>query len=161
MAGEIANRERPPVRVTLRRERERPLRAGEPVSTEQRAEIELPESALERLWNAEALERLARSYWAFLERISLRLLRVRYYPDGRAVTLLGLLPLLRFHAPDASGCRDRPWRERASCPQLAYAARVAAPFKISGYPRIHDSPGHLGPDQPGAQTEDVGIVMRS
>lgn len=100
MAGEIANRERPPVRVTLRRERERPLRAGEPVSTEQRAEIELPESALERLWNAEALERLARSYWAFLERISLRLLRVRYYPDGRAVTLLGLLPLLRFHAPE-------------------------------------------------------------
>jgi len=47
------------------------------------------------------LERLARTYWRYLSRISLGLLRVVYTESSRAIVLLGRpLVLLRFHAPE-------------------------------------------------------------
>lgn len=71
------------------------------VSSVQRAELDLPAATLERLWNAEHLERLARAYWRHLNRISLGLLRVVYEPTARIVVLLFRpLALLRFHSPD-------------------------------------------------------------
>jgi hypothetical protein len=71
------------------------------VSSVQRAEIELPEETLTELWRAENLERLARSYWQYLSRISLGLLRVVYEPAARIVVLLFRpLALLRFRAPE-------------------------------------------------------------
>jgi len=83
-------------------------------SSAQRAEIELPAQELAELWKPEHLERLARAYWAYLNRISLRLLRVVYEPDARTVVLLSRrLPLLRFHAPDYETATERAsvtWR---------------------------------------------------
>ena len=71
------------------------------VSSVQRAEIELPAPRLEELWRPENLERLARAYWTYLNRLSLGLLRVLYEPAARTVVLLFRpLALLRFHAPE-------------------------------------------------------------
>jgi hypothetical protein len=71
------------------------------VTSRQVAEVTLPRSELERIWTPEYLERLARTYWRFLERVSLGLLRVLYTPHSREVVLLGRpLVLLRFFAPE-------------------------------------------------------------
>jgi hypothetical protein len=67
----------------------------------QTAEVSLPKSALKELWSAMYLERLARTYWRFLTRITLGLVRVRYSPDGRALVLLApILKLIVFAAPE-------------------------------------------------------------
>jgi hypothetical protein len=77
-----------------------PAGADGPVRSVQAAAISLPLAYLERSWSAEYLERLARAYWAYLERISLGALRVIYEPHSRTVVLLTRrLPLLRFRAP--------------------------------------------------------------
>ncbi len=71
------------------------------VTTVQRAEVALPRSELERMWTPAHLERLARTYWRFLTRCSLGLLRVEYAPHARAVVLLARpLVLLTFSAPE-------------------------------------------------------------
>jgi hypothetical protein len=71
------------------------------VSSKQTAEVTLPRDALERMWTAEYLERLARTYWRFLTRVSLGLLRVLYTDDAREVVLLTRpFVLLRFHKPE-------------------------------------------------------------
>jgi hypothetical protein len=54
----------------------------------QAAELTIPSDALVKLWSPAALERLARTYWRFLERSSLGLIRVRYSDSDRAVVLL-------------------------------------------------------------------------
>src|SRR5579862_8882516 len=54
----------------------------------QAAELTIPEAALVELWSPESLERLARTYWRFLERTSLGLIRVRYSEHDRAVVLI-------------------------------------------------------------------------
>jgi hypothetical protein len=86
------------------------------VGSIQEAEISLPSEALESRWRPEYLERLARAYWRFLNRISLGLLRVVYAPDSRAVVLLlAPLVLLRFRAPEYQTGRDHgevTWRIR-------------------------------------------------
>jgi hypothetical protein len=70
------------------------------VTSKQVADVTLPPSELERIWNAEYLERLARTYWLFLTRISLGLLRVLYTPVSREVVLLRRpLRLLTFREP--------------------------------------------------------------
>jgi hypothetical protein len=71
------------------------------VESEQRAEVDVPETVMAELWRPEILERLARAYWRWLNRISLGLLRVVYEPDARTVVLLFRpFVLLRFHAPE-------------------------------------------------------------
>ena len=71
------------------------------VTSMQVADVTLPASELERIWTAEYLERLARTYWRFLTRISLGLLRVLYGPDSREIVLIGRpLRLLTFFAPE-------------------------------------------------------------
>jgi hypothetical protein len=70
------------------------------VTTRQEAEVTVPRDALERLWTAENLENLARTYWAFLIHISRGLLKIRYGPDSREIVALGFIVLLRFHRPD-------------------------------------------------------------
>jgi hypothetical protein len=70
------------------------------VASAQEAEVTLPRELLDQLWSPEYLERLARSYWRYLNRVTLGLIRVVYGADYRAVVLLSRrLPLLRFHAP--------------------------------------------------------------
>ncbi len=71
------------------------------VGSVQEAELTLVEDELDRLWTPETLERLARSYWRYLSRISLRLIRVIYSPDSSAIVLASRrIALLRFHAPE-------------------------------------------------------------
>ena len=71
------------------------------VTTKQVACVTMPSSELERIWNAEYLERLARTYWRFLTRVSLGVLRVLYTPESREIVVFGRpFVLLRFHAPE-------------------------------------------------------------
>jgi hypothetical protein len=72
------------------------------VTSTQEADIDLPEEALAQLWNAHNLERLARTYWRFLTRITLGVVRMHYREDGRDVCLFGLAPLalLTFQVPE-------------------------------------------------------------
>jgi hypothetical protein len=84
------------------------------VTTRQVADVVLPQSELDRIWNAEYLERLARTYWRFLTRVSLGLIRVLYTPTSREIVLLFRpLKLLTFHAPDYEAAGNRgtvTWR---------------------------------------------------
>src|SRR5689334_22695528 len=71
------------------------------VTTKQVADIYLPESELDSIWSVEYLERLARTYWRFLTRVSLGLIRVVYTPDSRQIVLLAKpLKLLTFRVPE-------------------------------------------------------------
>jgi hypothetical protein len=71
------------------------------VGSKQVAEVTLPRAELDRVWSAEYLERLARTYWLFLSRYFLGLLRVLYGPASREVVLLRRpFVLLRFRAPE-------------------------------------------------------------
>lgn len=78
------------------------------VGSKQVAEVTLRRRELDRLWSPEHLERLARTYWAFLTRFFLGLLRVEYGPDSREVVLLTRpFVLLRFSAPQYDVEPDR------------------------------------------------------
>jgi hypothetical protein len=71
------------------------------VRSVQTGELTLPAAALEQLWSPLQLERLARTYWRFLTRVTLGLIRVDYRADRRTVVLLRRpLRLLRFKAPE-------------------------------------------------------------
>ena len=71
------------------------------MTSKQEADITLPREDFERLWSPEYLERLARTYWTYLQKISLGLLRVVYGPTSREIVLLGRpLVLLRFFPPE-------------------------------------------------------------
>lgn len=70
------------------------------VTSVQCADLVLPEEALEAIWSPMHLERLARTYWRFLSRVTLNLIQVAYREDGRDVKLLGLIPLLTFEKPE-------------------------------------------------------------
>src|SRR3954454_10379517 len=82
----------------------------------QAADLTLPEQELERLWSPVYLERLARTYWKYLSRVSLGLFRVVYTPTERAVVLVTRpFVLLRFRAPEYSMTPERGivrWRIR-------------------------------------------------
>lgn len=74
----------------------------------QAADITLPAQELEAIWTPMHLERLARTYWKYLSRVSLGLIRVAYTPSERAVVLVFRpLVLLRFHAPEYELTADR------------------------------------------------------
>ena len=65
------------------------------------AELTLDGAELERLWTPENLENLARTYWRFLSRVTLGLIRVVYGDGDRLVVLMARpLTLLRFGAPE-------------------------------------------------------------
>jgi hypothetical protein len=71
------------------------------VASRQSADIVLPAAELDRVWDPEHLERVARTYWSSLERFTLGLIHVHYTPTERAVVLLNRhLPLLTFRAPE-------------------------------------------------------------
>jgi hypothetical protein len=79
----------------------------EGITTRQCAQVTLPKAELDRVWSPEYLERLARTYWAYLSKVSLGLLRVVYTPSSREVVLLGrALKLLTFRAPEYEGESD-------------------------------------------------------
>jgi hypothetical protein len=78
------------------------------VRSVQAADLTLPREELERMWTPENLERLARTYWRFLSRCTLGLIRVAYTPGERFVVLLFRpLVLLSFQAPEYEMNADR------------------------------------------------------
>ena len=90
-----------PVEVRLVSRQADPVPWSGPVRSLQEADVELPAELLEQLWKPEYLERLAHSYWTYLRRISLGLLRVVYEPTARTVVLVSKpLNLLRFRRPE-------------------------------------------------------------
>jgi hypothetical protein len=71
------------------------------VRSVQAGELTLPAAALTELWSPVQLERLARTYWRFLTRVTLGLIRVDYGEAQRTVVLVRQpLRLLRFKAPE-------------------------------------------------------------
>jgi hypothetical protein len=71
------------------------------VRSVQKADLLIEESALREIWTPAHLERLARTYWRFLTRVTLGLIRVRYADDERSVVLVARpLKLLTFQAPE-------------------------------------------------------------
>lgn len=67
----------------------------------QRADVLIQRDALEEIWTPVHLERLARTYWRFLTRATLGLIRVNYNERGRSVVLLTPpLRLLTFEPPE-------------------------------------------------------------
>ena len=76
-------------------------RATGAVRSVQAADLFLASEALEQIWSPVHLERLARTYWRFLSRVTLGLVRVRYTEGERSIVLIGRpLKLLTFHAPE-------------------------------------------------------------
>jgi hypothetical protein len=114
------------------------------VTTRQVAEVTLPRSELDRMWTPEYLERLARTYWRFLTRVSLGLLRVLYTPDSRQVVLLTRpFVLLRFYKPEyevGSDFGSVTWRiDRGVL--VAPAGRGRGFLKLSVFRRPEEGPG--------------------
>ena len=71
------------------------------VRSVQSAEVVLPAERIDAMWSPEYLERLARTYWRFLTRATLGLIRVYYTEGERYVCLLFRpLKLLTFQAPE-------------------------------------------------------------
>jgi hypothetical protein len=71
------------------------------VRSVQTGELTLDEQDWRRLWNAANLEDLARTYWRFLSRVTLGLIRIVYGENERSVVfLIKPLTLLRFDAPE-------------------------------------------------------------
>jgi hypothetical protein len=67
----------------------------------QTADLLLEDQELREVWSPTNLERLARTYWRFLTRVTLGLIRVRYTADERSLVLIAPpLKLVTFHAPE-------------------------------------------------------------
>jgi hypothetical protein len=86
------------------------------VYSTQSAELTMSRADLDRMWNPTNLEKLARTYWRFLSRVTLGLIRVVYGKDERRVVfLVRPLTLLRFDPPEYSFEGDQGvvrWRIR-------------------------------------------------
>jgi hypothetical protein len=71
------------------------------VRSVQKADLVIEEAVLREMWSPEYLERLARTYWRFLARVTLGLVHVHYADDERSVVLVApALKLLTFQAPE-------------------------------------------------------------
>jgi hypothetical protein len=71
------------------------------VTSIQAADISLPTEAVEEIWTPMHLERLARTYWRFLSRCTLGIIRVKYTETERFVCVLFRpFVLLSFKAPE-------------------------------------------------------------
>jgi hypothetical protein len=116
------------------------------VRSAQMAELTLAEQDFERLWNATNLENLARTYWRFLSRVTLGLIRVVYGENERSVVFLARpLTLLRFNAPDYVIDREHGsvrW-------QIRDGLLVARSGRGCGFLALAVT--HLGPDADGRQ----------
>ena len=78
------------------------------VRSVQSAEVTLPADELEKMWAPMNLERLARTYWRFLTRATLGIIRVKYTERERYVCVLFRpFVLLSFQAPEYEMAGDR------------------------------------------------------
>jgi len=102
-------RERPLARATIADpERHTVMDQGGAVRSIQAANVDMPLSELERIWTPMHLERLARTYWKYLSRVTLGLIRVIYGENERCVVFISRrIVLLRFRAPEYELSHDR------------------------------------------------------
>lgn len=71
------------------------------VCSVQAADLVMPEEHADALWSPRQLENLARTYWRFLTRVTLGLIRVKYTEGERLVCVLFRpIVLLHFRAPE-------------------------------------------------------------
>ena len=117
----------------------------------QAATVTMPEGELDAIWTPTYLERLARTYWKYLSRVSLGLIRVEYTPTERKVVLLRRpFVLLRFRAPEYEITDGRGivrWRIRSG---------LLAARRDQGYLEIdvrRTDPGKAGYDQAHVEVE--------
>jgi hypothetical protein len=76
-------------------------RASGAMRSVQSADVTLAQGELEKLWTPGHLERLARTYWRFITRVTLGLIRIVYSESERSVVLLERhLKLLTFDPPE-------------------------------------------------------------
>ncbi len=145
--------EEPGVRILREPERDEVSETGA-VSSVQEADAAVPREALDRLWKPEYLERLARSYWRFLSRISLGLIRVVYEPESRTVVFLSRhLPLLRFRRPEYEASAEEgtvTWR-------IERGLLVASEGRDEGFLRIDVRRLGFGPGAPAPGSELVRV----
>src|SRR4051794_15798770 len=123
----------------------------------QAAYVTVPTDELDRLWNPESLERLARTYWKYLSRVTLGLIRVTYTEDERAVVLLVRpLVLLRFRAPEYEFERNRGivrWRIENGL--------LVSPRGRGGRGYLEIDVRRLPPEEPGWSTVHVEVEVAS
>ena len=97
----LERHQRARARVSIARVPRSDYAADGSIGSRQEAQVSLPRSELDQIWSAEYLERLAATYWRFLTRFSLGLLRVSYTDDAREVVFLTRpFVLLRFRKPE-------------------------------------------------------------
>lgn len=97
----IARRREATARVSVVKHPETESNADGSVTSRNIADVTVPAQELERIWKPEYLERLARTYWRFLTRVSLGLIQVEYGPNSREIVLVTRpFVLLRFFAPE-------------------------------------------------------------
>ncbi len=116
------------------------------VTSVQCADLVMPTEALDAIWSPRHLERLARTYWRFLSRVTLQMIQVKYRPDGRDVKLFGLIPLLTFQVPEYEMDADRGivrWRIEKGV-LVARAGRHGRGYLEIDVQRrpSYDTPGH-------------------
>jgi hypothetical protein len=154
---ELERRREARARVRIVDEPEARSDPGGPVTTRQSADVTLPRTVLDRIWTPEYLERLARTYWRFLTRVSLGILKVRYTPSSREVVVFGRpLVLLRFQAPEydaKADCGTVTWR-------IDRGLLVAPPGRGKGWLRItvRRPPESLLPDDPATTSDDFTTI---
>jgi hypothetical protein len=109
----------------------------------QAATVSMPEGKMPAYWTPMYLERLARTYWKFLSRVSLGLIRVEYAEGERRVVFLRRpFILLRFHAPDYETTPDRGivrWRIQDG---VLVAKRNEGYLEIDVRRSVSDRPGY-------------------
>jgi hypothetical protein len=117
----------------------------------QAATVTMPAGELDAIWTPTYLERLARTYWKYLSRVSLGLIRVEYTETERRVVLLRRpFVLLRFRAPEytiGDGRGIVRWRIRDG---------VLVAKRDEGYLEIdvrRTDPGRAGYDQAHVEVE--------
>ena len=122
----------------------------------QAAELTIPAPTLVELWTPAMLERLARTYWRFLERSTLGLIRVRYSERDRAVVLLTRpFVLIGFDPPEYELGDDRGavrW-------QIRHGALVSRRQRGGGYLQIDVR--RLADPQPGFGAIHVEVAVLS
>lgn len=101
VAATRRRRNRLPARAVISPTASTSVGADGAVRSVQSADLITSAENLSRLWNVPNLENLARTYWRFLSRVTLGLIRVVYGENERCVILLARpLTLLRFEAPE-------------------------------------------------------------
>ena len=117
--------------------------AGGAVRSIQAANVDMPTAELDRLWSAMYLERLARTYWKYLSRVTLGVIRVTYSESERSVVLIGHpFVLLRFEAPKYELSRDRGVVRWNIQDGLLVSRRHEGYLEIDVKRLVSDRPGH-------------------